>query len=172
MPWSETTKMRERMRFVVDAEGELFTMTELCERYGISRMTGHKWLRRFRQDGVGALENRCRAPLHCPHRTDPEVVEALVEARHQHPNWGARKLILWLARRQPGLRLPAASTAGDILVRDRRRRRPLSLIPTGPPPRPAGFRQNKPISKDRPPFSFRGEAEERVRCTRGLGRLS
>jgi hypothetical protein len=29
MPWSETTKMQERMRFVLDAEGELFTMTEL-----------------------------------------------------------------------------------------------------------------------------------------------
>jgi hypothetical protein len=81
MSWSETTKMRERMRFVVDAEGELFTMTELCERYGISRMMGHKWLGRFRQDGLGALEDRCRAPLRCPHRTDPEVVEALVEAR-------------------------------------------------------------------------------------------
>jgi hypothetical protein len=37
MPWSETTKMRERMRLVLDAEGDLFTMTELCERYGISR---------------------------------------------------------------------------------------------------------------------------------------
>src|SRR5450759_2619886 len=71
-------------------------MTELCERYGISRMTGHKWLRRFRRDGVGALEDRCRAPLHCPHRTDPEVAEALVEARHRHSNWGACKLILWL----------------------------------------------------------------------------
>jgi putative transposase len=106
MPWSETTKMRERMRFVVDAEGELFTMTELCERYGISRMTGHKWLRRFRRDGVRALEDRCRAPLHCPHRTDPDAVGALVEARHEHPYWGARKLIQWLAKRQPGLNCP------------------------------------------------------------------
>jgi len=84
MPWSETTKMQERMRFVLDAEGELFTMTELCERYGISRMTGHKWLRRFRQDGVGALEDRSRAPLYCPHQTDPEAVGALVEARGEH----------------------------------------------------------------------------------------
>jgi transposase InsO family protein len=130
MPWSETTKMRERMRFVVDAEGDLYTMTELCERYGISRMTGHKWLRRFRQDGVGGLEDRSRAPENCPHRTDAEVVNALVDARHRHPNWGARKLILWVAKRQPGLRLPAASTAGDILkrlglVKDRRRRRHL-----------------------------------------------
>ncbi len=38
MPWSETTKMRERMRFVLDAEKDMFTMTELCERYGISRV--------------------------------------------------------------------------------------------------------------------------------------
>jgi hypothetical protein len=56
-----------------------------CERCGISRMTGHKWLRRFRQDGVGGLEDRCRASLYCPRRTDPEVVENLVEARHQGP---------------------------------------------------------------------------------------
>lgn len=130
MPWSETTKMRERMRFVLDAEGDLFTMTELCELYGISRMTGHKWLKRFRQEGVRALEDRSRAPLHCPHRTGAEVVEALVQGRREHPRWGARKLIPWLARRQPGLRLPASSTAGDILkrlglIQDRRRRRHL-----------------------------------------------
>ena len=92
MPWIETAKMRERMRLVLDAEGDLFTMTELCERYGISRTTEHRWLRRFRQDGWGALEDRCRAQLHCPHLTDPrphptdpEVVDALVEARHQYP---------------------------------------------------------------------------------------
>jgi hypothetical protein len=51
---------------VVDAQGELFTRPELCERYGISRMTAHKWLRRFRQDGVGLwridVGRRCIAP--------------------------------------------------------------------------------------------------------------
>ena len=60
MPWSETTKMRERMRFVLDAEEELFTMTELCVRYGISRVTGHKWLKRFRGEGVQGLEDLSR----------------------------------------------------------------------------------------------------------------
>ena len=58
MPWSETTKMRERMRFVLDAEEGLFTMTELCERYGISRVTGHKWLKRFRRSGLSGLRDR------------------------------------------------------------------------------------------------------------------
>ncbi len=131
MPWSETTKMRERMRFVVDVEEDLFSMTELCERYGISRVTGHKWVRRFREAGVSGLADRSRAPAHCPHRTAAAVVELLATARQQHPSWGARKLIRWLERRHPGLALPAPSTATGILkgmglIKPRRRRRHLS----------------------------------------------
>jgi transposase InsO family protein len=133
MPWSETTKMRERMRFVLDAEEGLFTMTELCERYGISRVTGHKLLRRFRREGLEGLRDRSRAPLHSPHRTSAQVVELLADARRAHPFWGARKLIRWLARRHPGLGLPAPSTAGEILktlglVKPRRPRRHLSSL--------------------------------------------
>ncbi len=80
-------------------------------------MATRKWLRRVRQDGWGGgLEDRCRAPLHCPHRTDAEVVETLVEARLGHPYWGGKQL-LWLAKRQPDQTLPAASAAGDILKR-------------------------------------------------------
>jgi len=121
-------------------------------------VTGHKWLKRFRREGVDGLRDHCRAPLHCPHRTDPEVVEALVEARRRHPCWGARKLILWLARRQPGLRLPAASTAGDILkrlglVKDRRRRRHL---PHPGRPTTEGFRPNQLWSAD-----FKGQFKTR-----------
>ena len=36
MPWTETEPMKERMRFVADAERGRYTMSELCERYGIS----------------------------------------------------------------------------------------------------------------------------------------
>jgi putative transposase len=52
MPWSETTKMRERVRFIGDLEGELFSKTELCQRYGISRMTGYKWAERTRKKAL------------------------------------------------------------------------------------------------------------------------
>jgi putative transposase len=46
MPWTETEPMKERMRFVADAERGLYCMSELCARYGISRRTGYKWLDR------------------------------------------------------------------------------------------------------------------------------
>lgn len=129
MPWSETSPMAERQRFIEEAFRGLFTMTELCERYGISRKTGYKWLERFEQDGRRGLVDRTRAPHTCPHRTDAQVEALLLDARHKHPTWGPEKLLDWLKPRYPGLGWPAVSTAGDLLsrhgltVRRTRRRR-------------------------------------------------
>lgn len=128
MPWAETEPMKERMRFVADAERGLYSMTELCGRYGISRRTGYKWLDRYDANGPAGLLERSRAPGCCPHRIDASVAAAIVEARRQHPSWGPRKLLAWLDEHRPDLDLPAASTAGDLLKRrglvaPRRRRR-------------------------------------------------
>lgn len=127
MPWSETTVTTGRVCFISDLESNLFTMTEVCERHGISRKTGYKWAERFVAEGVDGLKDRSRAPNSCPHRTEERVVEALLKARKEHPRWGPRKLLAVLSRRKPKWRWPAPSTAGDILkrnglVKPRRRR--------------------------------------------------
>src|SRR5439155_938702 len=117
-----------RLHFVTDWDRRLYTVTELCARYGVSRETGYKWLARYADVGVAGLAERSRAPHRCPHRIAPAVAAAIVETRRQHPSWGPRKLLVWLADHRSGLELPAASTAGDLLhrrglVRRRRRRR-------------------------------------------------
>ncbi len=89
MPWKRTDPMEERMRLVMEVESEVFQMSELCERYGVSRKTGYKWLERYRKEGVAGLQDRSRTPLHCPHRTPEAIVDGLIEARRQHPLWGA-----------------------------------------------------------------------------------
>src|SRR5712691_3318990 len=66
MPWTETEPMKERVRFVADAERGLYSMSELCERYGVSRRTGYKWLERYEADGPAGLKEQSRAPHHCP----------------------------------------------------------------------------------------------------------
>ena len=81
MPWKRTDPMEERMRLVMEVESEVFQMSELCERYGVSRKTGYKWLERYRKEGVAGLQDRSRAPLHCPHRTAEVNLEELIEAR-------------------------------------------------------------------------------------------
>ena len=128
MPWLETAPMEQRERFIRDHRLDLYTMSELCQRYGISRKTGYKWLARFDEEGRLGLGDRSRAPRHCPHRIPTEIANLICAARRQHPSWGPAKLLAWLGPRHPGLDWPAVSTAGDLLarhglVKKRRRRR-------------------------------------------------
>jgi hypothetical protein len=90
-------------------------MVELCERYGVSRKTGYKWVERYEREGVDGLRERSRAPHHCPHRIAPDVAAAICAGRRQHPSWGPEKILHWLKRRDPELELPATSTAGGSL---------------------------------------------------------
>ena len=132
MPWLETAPVNERTRFIADDRLGLYTTTELCARYNISRKTGYKWLARYHEDGRRGLTDRSHAPHHCPHRMAPEIAELLCAARRHHPDWGSGKLLDWLAPRHPEIAeaaWPAVSTAGDLLAREglvkrRRRRRP------------------------------------------------
>ena len=122
--------MEERLEFVREFESGLFTMTELAEHYGISRVTGYKWLERYLTEGVGGLADRSRRPHESPHATADDLVEALLAARRRHPRWGAPKLLAIVRRRAPDVMWPARSTVCGILKREglvltkRRARRP------------------------------------------------
>jgi len=54
--------MNERAKFVLEAERREVPLGDLCERYGISRKTGYKWLARARQGGLAALADRSTRP--------------------------------------------------------------------------------------------------------------
>lgn len=136
MPWEETTPMEERFRFVEDFESALYSVTELCERYGISRKTGYKWLNRYGVEGEAGLRDRSRAPRRSPSQTAACVVEPLLALRRKHPTWGPRKLLAFLAKGNPQEAWPSASTAGAILkrhglVQERRRSRSRSPVERG-----------------------------------------
>jgi transposase len=106
--------MEERIRFVVLACQGDRPLSALCEEFGISRETGYKWLRRYRQSGsLESLAEVSRRPHTEPQRTPPET-EAQVVALRQRYGWGARKLQV-LLRRQ-GILL-GTSTINRILER-------------------------------------------------------
>jgi putative transposase len=138
MPWKETSPVLERMKFVLDYREGLYEVTELAERYEISRKTAYKWLRRFREEGPAGLGERASAAGSVWNRTDREVEEKLVAFRKKHMRWGARKMLEILGERLPEVAWPAASTVAAILKRNglvesrRRRRR------EGHPGRPEG----------------------------------
>ena len=132
MPWEETNGMNERVKFIASylEAGEPFSC--LCERYGVSRKTGYKWVERYESDGVSGLEERSRAPLSQPHAVAGDVVEKILRIREKHPRWGPRKLRVLLQRHYPQLALPATSTVGEILRKNGLTRKPRRIRRSSP----------------------------------------
>jgi transposase InsO family protein len=109
--------MEEIIRFVMLAQSDRFTITELCEQFGISRKTGHKHLERYVELGLKGLQARSHRPRAFPQRT-AEAVEALIVAeRRLHGTWGPKKLHKILQVKHGFESPPARSTIGEILRR-------------------------------------------------------
>ena len=118
MPWKGVTVSEQRRRFVEDFKLSYYTVTELADRFGVSRKTAYKWIRRYEQHGERGFHELSRRPHHSPRQTDPEIVEQLVTLREKHPRWGARKLLALMRHKDSGRRLPAESTVSRILARE------------------------------------------------------
>lgn len=125
MPWKkEETVLSIRKEFVSLADREHVNMTQLCNRYGISRKTGYKWLRRWRDHGEQGLHDRSRRPNNSPNRTPDYIEQLVLEVHEEYPEWGSRKLHYRMNRliaedRLPITlkQLPAPSTILQILKR-------------------------------------------------------
>lgn len=115
MPWMEMSIMEQRREFVMLASSSAaVNISELCRRFGISRQTGYKWLRRSAAGDVD-LADRSRRPLRQPDRTPDGLEAAVLAVRDEHPAWGARKIAACLKR--DGVTPPALSTVHAILRR-------------------------------------------------------
>jgi len=92
MPWKEVLLMESKLKFVSLAGSGRFTVRELCQEFGVSRKTGHKWIKRYEAEGSGGLAQRSRSPKHSPQRTSQRVERLLVKERRRHPTYGPKKL--------------------------------------------------------------------------------
>ena len=116
MAWQARSIVSQRAEFVKLAIEGGASVSGLCERFGISRQTGHKWLNRYRAEGAAGLEDRSRRPETSPEKTPAAMESLIVALRSQHPVWGGRKLKARLE--QLGHKgVPSASTITAILGR-------------------------------------------------------
>lgn len=125
MPWRKGP-MEDRMQFAIMRREGGWSITDLCELFGVSRKTGHKWLSRYEAHGLEGLRERSRSPRHHPNAVAEEVEAAIVELKSQRPKRGPKKLLEILRRQEPQVDWPARSTIAAILkrhgmVRPRRR---------------------------------------------------
>ena len=138
MAWQETDIPEQKELFIKAWLSGRYTKSAVCERFGISRPTGDKWIARHFEEGLLGLRERSRRPKTHPNATPPDICEMLVAAKLERPHWGAKKLLDLLRREHPGMNWCADST-GDLilkragLVRPRRlrRRTPADSLPFG-----------------------------------------
>lgn len=113
----ELSVMEQRYQAVMEVLGAHVPVTEVAERYGVSRQAVHRWIRHYRSGGIGALLDQPKTPRSSPLRLDPVVEAAICEMRRNHRRWGPRTLAYWLG--QDGIDpVPARSTIYRVLVRN------------------------------------------------------
>ena len=155
--------MSQKIEFVERATEEGANVAKLCIEYGVSRETGHKWLRRFRQKGYVGLDEESRRPKLSKAATSEELVLAVIEARDAHPFWGPVTL-RDLLKRKYGEKTPSRATIARILaasgqVRRRRRKTVVSIVTQAP-----SVEVNKPNDLWTVDFKGRWNAGDASRC--------
>lgn len=136
MPWKEVRPMDERLLFLADHIRESGNFSQLCERYGISCKTGYKWVERYRQDGMGGLEERSRRPRLSPYAIPYAIRQAILELRTAQRNLpGPKKIQALLERRFGSEAVPSRTSIYNILksagqIAPRRRKRHATLSST------------------------------------------
>ncbi len=119
--------MDERLRFVARLlDGE--KMAGLCREFDISRKTGYKIFKRYKDCGLEGLTDRRRRPYRQANQLPFQIEKLIVQLKREQPSWGARRSARSCGGCTPRSNCPAISTVHAVLdrhglVKRRRRRR-------------------------------------------------
>ena len=114
MLW-ELSVTEQRYRAVLEVRAGV-PVTEVAERYGVSRQSVHAWLRRYRDEGPSGLADRSHKVIHHPWQISAELESAICELRRKHSKWGPKRLVFEMDRR--GHATVTRSTVYRVLVRN------------------------------------------------------
>ena len=128
MPWKELKPMDQKIQMLADWQTEQLSITDLSQKYGISRKTVYKWLSRYKEIGIDGLKELSRRPDSSPGQTSEKIIELIVKEKLKNRKRGPKKIYAQLRRRYPLLDIPSPSTIGhwlkkNGLVKARKRRK-------------------------------------------------
>jgi transposase InsO family protein len=92
------------------------SVTQVALRYGVTRQTVHRWLRRYGALGLAGLSDTTSRPASCPHQMPPEIEARIITLRVEHPEWGPCTLQSELKEEGAGP-LPGRSSIYRCLLR-------------------------------------------------------
>lgn len=118
MPWKELKPMDQKIQMIADWQTKQVSITDLSQKYGISRKTVYKWLNRYEQVGIDGLKELSRKPQVSPHETHEEIIELIIKEKLKNRKRGPKKIYAQLKQQYPVLDIPAPSTIGHWLEKN------------------------------------------------------
>lgn len=112
----ELRLVEQRYQAVLEVLNDGASVTVVARRHGVARQTVHGWLRKYAASGLAGLADHSAKPLSCPHQMAPAVEARIVELRRQHPGWGPRTILFWLAKEGTEA-LPGRTSVERCLIR-------------------------------------------------------
>ncbi|MFL5407381.1 MAG: helix-turn-helix domain-containing protein [Myxococcales bacterium] len=86
------------MQFIEAASQPGANISQLCREHGVSRQTGHKWLKRFHDRGYRGLGEESRRPKSSPRNDERASGEGGAADARQASELGAKKAAIVLGR--------------------------------------------------------------------------
>ena len=118
MPWKQTTPMEQKIEFICECRSGKYTITDLCENFGISRPTAYKLISRFENMGFDGLRESSRAPKNHPNQTSKKITASILNLKKNYPRWGAKKIRVLLFNELPNEDIPSVVTVHNILKKN------------------------------------------------------
>lgn len=127
MAW-ELIKVEDQRRQLIDLYYEdNLTMAAICERFGISRKTAYKWLKRYEEQGEKGLLDLSKVPHNPKSLYSKKQIEKAIELKSKFYHWGPKKIVAKLKAIYPNELWPSERWLYDVfkkqgLVKKRRLR--------------------------------------------------
>lgn len=130
MSWKETDVMKEKEKFIDAVLKAEKPFKYICEDFGISEKTGHKWKNRFYEEGKLGLYEKSREAENHPNALPEDTVIAIIQLKTAHPYWGAKKILELFKKSRRNAEVPSLSSVNRILSKanliKKRRVKPVS----------------------------------------------
>lgn len=107
--------MEQKELFIQEMLKKEKPFKHLCNDFGISEKTGHKWKKRFYEQGKTGLVEQSRASNSHPNEIDGDTAAELIAIKYAHMAWGPKKIREIYSRKHLECITPSLSSVKRIL---------------------------------------------------------
>lgn len=128
MAW-ELKKVEDQRKQLIELYyANNLTMTDICARFGVSRKTAYKWLKRYEENGIKGLLDLSKTPHNPRILYSSKQIEKAIELKSKYSRWGPKKIVAKLSTIYPDEIWPSERRLYDVfkkqgLTQKRRLRR-------------------------------------------------